>query len=153
MDDFIHGREWTPPAEATRDELESVSLGFAAFERWAKGVNIEVIATETPLVSETHRFGGTPDAIVMCCGMLGILDLKTGGVYGDHVLQLGAYAVLWEETDGGTVDEGHLLRVGKEHGEFSHTSLPRKVIEMGRDQFLRLREAYEYDKAIRKVVK
>lgn len=46
-------------------------------------------------------FGGTMDYVVRARnGSIGIADLKTGGAYGKDVVQLGAYATLWEAVRG-----------------------------------------------------
>src|SRR5687767_7040763 len=42
--------------------------GFEGVAAWADQSKIQVTVGEQPLVSERHRFGGTPDAIGLVCG-------------------------------------------------------------------------------------
>ena len=44
---------------------------------WKAGVNLEIVLTELPLVSELYQFGGTPDALaVILSGSMTLLDWK-----------------------------------------------------------------------------
>jgi len=107
--------------------------------------------TEITLVSEAHRFGGTPDAIGYLDGKLCLLDWKTSNaVYSDYLIQLAAYKVLWEENRPQYPLEGgfHLLRFAKEHGDFSHHFYPN--LDEAWRQFVLLREAYDIDKQLKK---
>lgn len=68
----------------------------------------------------------------------------------DYLLQLAAYRQLWEENhpDQPLIGGFHLCRFSKDHGDFSHHYYP----ELGTawEMFKRLREAYEFDKELRK---
>lgn len=152
-DALIHSRPWEYPADTSNEDRELVDNSYTAFEQWAKSVNMEIICTEPPMVSECYQFGGTPDAFGYCGGQLVVLDLKTGKTYPDHLIQLGAYMLLWEEHNPDKrIEAGHLLRIGKEYAEFTHGAYPRKVLDMGATQFLRLLECYHADKALKKAI-
>lgn len=66
-----------------------------AYARWLDDWQIEPIATETPLGSLQHGYGGTADLwarVGARGGALALLDVKTGSnVYGETALQLAAY--------------------------------------------------------------
>lgn len=66
-----------------------------AYARWLDEWEVETFATETPLASVTHRYGGTADLwgrVGKLGGALCLLDVKTGkGVYDETALQLAAY--------------------------------------------------------------
>ncbi|MBT56576.1 MAG: hypothetical protein CMF72_24650 [Mameliella sp.] len=66
-----------------------------AYARWLDKWDVETIATETPLVSVTHKYGGTADLwgrVGALDGAVCLLDVKTGkGVYNETALQLAAY--------------------------------------------------------------
>jgi hypothetical protein len=55
------------------------------------------IAMETPLVSESLRYGGTSDFVGLVDGELEIIEFKTGGIWPEHFIQLAAYAQLLTE--------------------------------------------------------
>lgn len=130
---------------------EKAKSGFSAYLAWAKNFNIEIIEREVQLVSEKHRFGGTPDAIGRINNGLVLLDYKTSnGVYSDMLIQLAAYKNLWEENRPDLPITGgcHLLRFAKEHGDFGHYHFQDLNDEWA--QFLLFRQSYELDKIIKK---
>jgi len=131
--------------------LQKAIAAFGAYQSWAKGTGIKVIEQEMQLVSEKHRFGGTPDAIGELDGKLCLLDWKTSNaVYSDYLLQLAAYKLLWEENHPEHPLTGgfHLCRFAKEHGDFEHRYYPN--LDDALDMFLHLRAAYELDKSLKK---
>lgn len=66
-----------------------------AYARWLDKWEVETFASETPLASTAHRFGGTADLwgrVGKLDGAMCLLDVKTGkGVYEETGLQLAAY--------------------------------------------------------------
>lgn len=122
---------------------------FGAFLEWAETTKLQVDRTELPLVSERYAFGGTFDAILLGTKRA-MGDWKSSnGVYGEYLAQLAAYGQLWRENfpeepiDGGF----HLCRFDKTHGDFTHKWWGE--LDAGWNYFLRLREAYEYDKELK----
>src|SRR5688572_17778156 len=62
---------------------------FGAYEAWAKNFDVRVVAQEVQLVSEQHRFGGTPDFIGVVGNELALFDIKTSNsVYADYLVQV-----------------------------------------------------------------
>lgn len=139
----------TVEIEGDPDMIQKAESAYGAYCEWADQSKLEIIATEMQLVSETHRFGGTPDAIGRLNGKIVLLDWKTSNsVYGDHLVQLAAYHILVEECTDYKIEGHHLCRFAKEHGDFAHHSYPDLTREAG--VFLKMREIYEEWKAIRK---
>ena len=137
------------------DELfETAWKGYKAYEEWAQGSKLEIVETETPLVSEQFRFGGTPDAIGMVAGQLALLDWKTSNrIYGDYLMQLAAYRHLWEVNhEGKKLHSFHLLRFGKEFGDFHHHSWPVQVMDIAWEAFRNCRRLYDLDKDLKRAV-
>jgi hypothetical protein len=134
IDDEVHGRALT--IVPTTPEAEKALVGFDAFRKWRHGVNLEIIDTERPLVSELHRFGGTYDALCMVDGLVTLLDWKTSNrVYTEHVAQLAAYRQLIRENTKKEVNGARLLRVGKELGDFHDHSFPPAALDLGWERF------------------
>lgn len=128
--------------------------GFAAWRIWREDRALEIVATEVPLVSQRHRFGGTIDAIGRDRRGLCLLDWKSSnGVYAEYALQLAAYRVLWEENHPDQPITGgfHLARFGKEHGDMEHRYWPD--LTEAQEEFLLLVRAYELDKRLRERIK
>lgn len=124
---------------------------YRAYEAWAKNFNVQILEQEIQLVSEKHRFGGTPDAVGIINDQLVLLDWKTSNsVYSDYLIQLAAYRQLWEENYPERPITGgfHLLRFAKEHGDFAHHYFPN--LDNAWRQFILFREAYEIDKELKK---
>ncbi len=153
IDDSIHGR----PLRAVDQPKAAQDLserGFEAFERWRLGVNLQILDTERPLVSELHQFGGTYDAIAMVNGAVTLLDWKTGNrVYSEHIAQCAAYRQLLREVGKQQIQGGaRLLRVGKIEGDFHDHSYPSNVLDIGWDRFLASKWLFETDKLLQKVL-
>ena len=100
--------------------VEPARQSFANYQAWAEMMRLAPVEIEPHLVSEIHRFGGTPDLVATTgTGALVIVDWKTSAaVYADHIIQISAYRVLWDEThpdrpiDGGA----YLCRLPKDSG-------------------------------------
>jgi hypothetical protein len=85
-EELLHGREVDIP-----EHLVGYVEGYVRFlDTWQP----TPILTERPSASRTHWYAGTPDAVVtLPSGERLLMDWKTGKrVYGEHALQLAAYA-------------------------------------------------------------
>jgi hypothetical protein len=143
-----------PPTGMTPENVDKAASAFAAFRSWIEGSRLKVTSLERHFVSETHRFGGTPDAIAdEPDGTRSLLDWKTAkAFYSDQLLQVMAYRELWNEVHPDRPITGgiHIVRFGKDGGDFSHNYFPpthRKLAAAWR-MFVVLREAYELDKVV-----
>lgn len=104
------------------DEIKAAAAqAFLAYREWRQQTHMEIIASETALVSERWRFGGTMDAVAKQNGKYVLCDWKTGALYPDHLCQVAAYAHLWMEHEPDKKIEGfHICRFNKETGDFTH---------------------------------
>jgi hypothetical protein len=129
----------------------NATQAFKAYQSWKKQTKLKVVSLECPLASAEYLYGGTPDGIVETGGSLAIVDIKTGsGVYRDALLQVAAYAQLWEENNPGQKIKGgfHILRFAKEAGDFAHHFFPN--LDEALEMFLLLRKAYDIDLKLKK---
>jgi hypothetical protein len=148
---FLNGQDYSSLLTEAND-IEASDSAFQAFMEWWEANKMTVLYQEIQIVSEIHKYGGTPDAIARDVqGRLVLLDWKTSsGVWPDHLVQLGAYRILWNETHpempltGGS----HIGRFAKEHGDFAHHYYPN--LDKAEEQFLLFRRAYEIDKVLKK---
>ena len=95
--------------------VEKAMGAFNAYKEWKVQTQLEIAESEVTLLSATHRFGGTLDALFIR-GALALGDWKTSNaIYADYLIQLGAYAILWEENYPTRPITGgfHLLRFNK----------------------------------------
>lgn len=137
--------------------LERATGAFGAYKEWKTQTQLEVVQAEVSLLSQSLKYGGTIDAL-MVQGKLALGDWKTSNhVYLDYLIQLAAYKMLWEENHPDQPITGgfHLLRFSKqEHPEdpvsFSHHYW--SDLKIAERQFILLREAYENDKRLKKMV-
>ena len=155
IDCWLLGKE-QPAREArfTDEQWAHALNAFEQFKRWVTATRITITHSEMPLISEAHRFGGTLDAVGVLDGALCLLDWKSsGGIYADYIVQLGGYSILWHEVHGERFAECHLARFDKGAAVTSHHSFGRPVLDVAEQQFLRLRDAYEADKDLKKWAK
>lgn len=152
IDDVIHERPRTDYPDVDPDLIIKATSAVDAFDAWRLQVTLEIVDTERPHVSEEHRFGGTYDAVARIAGKLALLDWKTSNkIYSDYVVQLAAYRQLYLERTGEKLSGAHLLRVGKEFGDFHYHSFPDAVLDQGWEAFKHMRALYDIDAVLKKV--
>lgn len=136
---------------ADPDMAGKAMTAYKAFDTWMTNQRADLISAETPMVSEVHRFGGTPDFLLRIDGRLALGDVKTSnGIYRDHLMQVAAYGILWNELhpEDPIVGGYHITRFSKEAPDFEHRYFA-DLTEAG-ELFLLLRRAYEMDLALKK---
>ena len=149
----IHGQEYSPE-QYPADLVAKARAAFAAYLTWERMTAIAFRHTEVALTSERHRFGGTFDAIGMIGNELVMCDWKcANAVYADHLYQLAAYKILWEENypEHPIVGGFHLCRFAKEQGDFSHHFFPS--LDEEAETFLVMRSLYDRVKKTEKRVR
>lgn len=142
------------PVDCSEEIYSQALQGFDNYLNWQENNKIEVVRQEIPLVSEKYQFGGTPDGIGYDGQRRRILvDWKTSNkVYPDHLIQLAAYAQLWEENYPNDPITGgyHLCRFSKEHGDFAHHYFTE--LDDAWEQFKLFLQCYQIDKKLKKRV-
>lgn len=129
--------------ELTAEQLAASATGFSAFLEWAGSTSFELAEGEMPLVSDAHRYGGTPD-VVLVRGTRTVGDWKSGDLYAEQLLpQLAAYRNLVRE-HGMEADSGaHAISVNKKTGGFTHRYFTPEEVDAGWRAFLLMRELYD----------
>lgn len=135
------------------ETLAKAETAFRAFKDWSDGTRLTPHASEVRMLSKAMRCGGTADIIVQSGNGLAIADVKTGSLYADHLYQVAAYAMLWDENHPETPITGgyHLCRFNRESGDFSHSYFGD--LEEAKRGFLLMRELYDIDAKMKKRVK
>jgi hypothetical protein len=121
----------------------------------AKGEDGRALS-EISLVSDTYKYGGTIDAIVVRETdetRYGLLDFKTGsGIYAEALIQVTAYAHLWNEYHPDKqIQDLYILRLGKNDGGFTWKWIPWSQTEVLWNAFKAALLLHEYHKVIRKM--
>ena len=154
VEQWIQGKDPAPdPVKASQIgevQVAAAKTAFRAFLTWAEQSKLKVTHTELSLVSEKHRFAGCLDAMLVD-GERSLGDWKTSNrIYGDYLMQLGAYGILWDENfpDMPITGGYHLIKFGKEFPDFTHHFW--SDLEEAKHCFLLLREAYDLVKRIDK---
>lgn len=133
-EDTLKNKRATLPLDA------SVRNGAQAFLTWVNANKVEPILIERRLLSRRFYYAGTMDLLAHVNGRRAIVDFKTSsGLYLEMLIQLGGYAVAWEEEFGERIDDGWIIRLDKETGECQPYYIP--ITNDIRDSFLRVREA------------
>lgn len=82
----------------SKNQIDQAENCLLSYYEWKKGLQIQNILAEVPLVSEKYSFGGTPDDFSVVNGIETLLDYKTGkGIYEEHYYQTSSYVKLLEE--------------------------------------------------------
>ena len=133
------------------DKREQVMTAFGQYLTWKNQTRLKIVASEVPLVSERHQFGGTLDFVCEIDGQLCLGDFKTSSaVYPEMLIQLAAYRQLWNENNPEKQITGpsHLLRISKEHADFAHHSYGD--LSDAWETFLHLRAIYDLQARLKK---
>jgi len=135
-----------------KEIIEKAETAYLNFIEWEERNQVKPIAIEPHLVSEVYQFGATPDYIGYVNGKASLLDWKTGGVYEDHLLQLAAYKVAWEEVHPETLLDGgfNLIRFSKEDAAFDHKF--RQSLPEAWEAFLCALKLHSLHKVLKKMV-
>jgi hypothetical protein len=139
-------------ADAKPDYAAKARVAYSAFETWMQQTNVQPISAETPMVSESLKFGGTPDLVMrLTDGRLALGDIKTSGaVYRDYLVQVAAYAYLWNENHPEEHINGgfYILRFSKEAPDFEVRYFAE--LDCALDLWKRYIEAYRFDIQLKK---
>lgn len=134
----------------TDEQMEQSRVGFDAFLEWAGSTHFELVEGEMQIVSDKHRYGGTPD-VIMVRGDKTVGDWKTGDLYPEQILpQLAAYENLLVEQGkvaGGI--GGHAMSINKKTGGFVHRYFTPEEMRSGWEVFSKMRELYDLIKFIK----
>ncbi len=134
---------------------EQITLAQHSLDKWTvwrkeNKIRPKLIASEVPLVSEAHRYGGTIDIIAKLKGKTELIDVKTAkAIYPEHIHQLAAYWYL-AEANGYTIHNTRILRLGRtpdEGYDEKHVSLAE--IEKHWELFQHCLEVYRLQKELR----
>jgi hypothetical protein len=137
------------PQVPLTDEQTKALKAFENYKEWAAQTQLTPVKTETRLISERHKYGGTIDAMLVG-GKLSLGDWKTSNaVYPDYLIQLAAYGLLWTENFPDQPIEGgyHLLRFSKDTADFVHYHFGE--LDEAAEAFLLMRRLYDLDKVLR----
>jgi hypothetical protein len=129
-------------------QVSQAENSLLSFFEWQKHVSVTPILTETPLVSERYKYGGTIDLYCSINGYKALVDFKTGdALYPEMAIQLSAYVQLLKES-GHEVDYALILRIGRDETEgFEERRYPDLSIQW--DIFKALLSVYYNEKKLR----
>jgi hypothetical protein len=124
-------------------QAENVLLSFFA---WEKGHKIEPTYFELELVSEKYRYGGRCDLIADVDGNRELIDIKTGGVWPEHYIQIGGgYYQLLKENNINEIKTVRLLNLPRTEDEaFKDILVPN--LNLCWEVFLHCRQLYDLQK-------
>ena len=141
------------------ETLAKADHAFLGYLEWKEQSKLQIIAPELSLVSRLHRFGGTMDAVMMN-NRLTLGDYKTGNaIYAEMLIQVaGGYALLWDEHHPDQKLDGIcIIRFSKPEQpndpiSFHQHFYSAEIFPIATRQFLLLREAFDLDKRLAKMI-
>lgn len=122
---------------------------------WVEGAeergDLEVLASEPPLVDEMSGYGGTLDMVVrLRTGEVVIVDFKTGkAIYDEVAIQLGAYRCLWDLHNPSQRVSHALVLHSPPDGELATVEVQKPVLDVGATIFAALLHVYRNKGAIK----
>lgn len=128
---------------------DKVNQAYRSFREFWNATKIHVFSTETSMVSEKYRIGGTIDAVGRKeNGECILVDWKTSGaIYPDYVLQIAAYMLLWNEKyPEYEIKSGYICRFSKNFPDFEARYFGN--LELEAKAFLGMVELYGQMKSI-----
>lgn len=140
-------------AELVKTSSAKAIAAFREYLEWQARTGITIVGAELPLTSEHWQYGGTLDAIGRFNEQYELLDWKSSnGTYSDHLIQLAAYANLWEENHPDhPLARIHLCRFGKEGG-FHHHSWAREDLAVAWTAFTHCLALHRLHRQLEKLV-
>ena len=129
------------PMPESKEALNAIN----AFITWAKGKNIQWLASEEVVASHEHRIGGKLDALAVIDGITYLVDFKTSKqISASYLLQAAGYDLMLREM--GLQVMGYLiLRIPKDGSPAETlTTTNREDMEFYRNTFLKQREAHKF---------
>jgi len=93
----LRGEEVTT-SDYSQNQIDLAGNSFESFLKWEKQHKLKPLLLEEQLVSETYKYGGTPDFYGFVDGCETLLDFKSSGIYDDQFIQLSAYVNLLKES-------------------------------------------------------
>lgn len=134
----------------SQNQIDRANNCLESYANWASNKKIEPIILEERLISEAHKFGGTPDFYGKVDGKLTLLDYKTGsGIHDEHLIQVGGgYLTLLEE-HGYKVERIEILNIPRSNGEsFQIRAIPEFNWQFCKKIFMNCLENYKLHKKL-----
>lgn len=98
----------------SKKQIDMSDTCLIKYYDWRKQHVIKNVMVEKQLVSEEHRYGGTPDIYCLFDDVWTLLDIKTAnGIYDEMKIQTASYENLLTENDY-PVERVKLVRFGKD---------------------------------------
>lgn len=116
----------TDTSDYTANQITEAENAVLSFYEWQKHHDWDTpIFVEKPLVSEEYKYGGTIDIYWMIDGRKELTDLKTGGVWPEHFVQVGGGYVQLLNDNGFPVERVRILNIPRtKDEEFGDIILP-----------------------------
>jgi len=159
IEHHIYGQEEFDTGDAPVDQIAIAVRGLQSYVKWEKDNNVEYLESELRMCSIDLIVGGTADAIAMVNGKVTLIDFKTSNrVYGEHLIQLGAYRDMIHETTDYEIEQIMLVRIDKGDLEDESTRveahlIDSDIVEEGAEVFKQLRSLHETNKKFQKFLK
>lgn len=126
-----------------------------AFLKWFDQNDVQLLDSERPIYSLTHKYSGRLDAVAIVNKKKCLLDWKSwksgGIVYPEARFQTAAYQSSWQEETGEQIEVRHIIKLEKDTGEFDCHSYPTdKYFEPDFRAFLAAKTLFESVQAAEK---
>lgn len=141
----------TDTSDYSKNQIDLAENCLLSYFAWEKGKTIEPILLETPLISETYKFGGTMDCFAKIDGVVTLCDFKTGkGIYDEYFIQVaGGYLLLLQENSH-KVEKIQILNIPRSEDEaFQIKPLPENKWVVCKEIFLNCLKTYQLKKLLK----
>jgi hypothetical protein len=133
----------------SKKENKFAENSFQLFKLWLEMHDVIIVNTELQMVSETYKYGGTPDIIAYVDKVLTILDIKTGsGVYPEVKYQLSAYKQLYNEKFNADLQQCIVIHIPYEKHNFTEYIFKKDELTVAFEGFIHLLRFHEINKKV-----
>ena len=133
----------------SKKENKFAENSFQLFKQWLELHDVIIVNTEYQMVSEKHRYGGTPDITAYVDKVLSICDIKTGsGVYPEVKYQLSAYKQLYDENNNADIQQCIVIHIPYEKHNFTEYIYKKDELMVAFEGFLHLLAFHSINKKV-----
>jgi len=129
------------------EQIDKAENCFLSWLEWRKDKKLSPLLIETPLISETWQFGGTPDFLGFIDNTLVLADYKTGGIWREAYIQTCAYRQLAIENNYPAAEKILILGIPREDEKFQEVTYTK--FDNGWEIFVLLKQVYEKLKKVK----
>ena len=140
-------KEEIDTSDYSKEQIDQAENAYLSWLNWRKDKKLIPILLESPLISETFQYGGTPDYLGAVNDEFELVDYKTGFIGKEAYIQTCAYRELLIENGFPPAEKIRIIGIPRTEDE-RFTEIVYTSFENGWQYFKCLRQCYDLEKLI-----